>query len=485
MAIPAEELLDFVENASLSLHWVDRNGIIIWANQAELDTLGYTREEYIGQPIKNFHADDHVIADILTRLTANETLLNQAARLKCKDGSIKHVLINSNVYRKDGDFVHTRCFTRDVTEMVLEAEKKAELINRLEESERLLRISSDIIASSHDAIISKDLNGKVTSWNRSAQATFGYTAEEMIGKPLSILFPPDRFNEEQLIYERLKAGEHVLHFQTQRVTKEKRTLDVSLAISPIWDRDGNMVGLSKIVRDITAEKKEENRKNDFVGMVSHELKTPLTSILGYIQMLLAKAKKTEDNFTVAALTKTENQTKKMVTMVQDFLNIGRLEDGKIRIKKEIFPIGKLITEVITEITMLNSTHTIIYEQDLENSVLADRDKIGQVINNLIGNAIKYSPNANEVKVICKQQDNKLTIAVKDKGFGISENDQLHLFERYYRVENETTGRIAGFGIGLYLVAEILRLHDSRIQVESVKDEGSTFYFELPIVDKVN
>jgi len=265
LQIPLEELVDFVENASIPLHWVDKNGIIIWANQAELDALGYTQDEYVGLPISNFHADEPVINDILARLGNNETLVNYQARLKCKDGSIKHVLINSNVFRKGEEFIHTRCFTRDISEMVNQAQRREELLRRLEESEAKLKMSADIIASSYDAIISKDLNNIVTSWNRSAERTFGYTAQEMIGKPLSILMPIDRLAEEQEIYDRLRAGEVVRHFETQRIAKDKTVLDVSLSISPIRDKDGEIIGLSKIVRDITEKKQEEKRKSAFVS----------------------------------------------------------------------------------------------------------------------------------------------------------------------------------------------------------------------------
>lgn len=127
-----EDLSDFIENASLPLHWVDSNGKIIWANQTELDSLGYTKEEYIGHQISEFHADQNIITDILNRLINKETLQNYPATMKCKDGSIKHVLINSNVRWKNDTFIHTRCFTRDITELKAESEKREKLLSELE-----------------------------------------------------------------------------------------------------------------------------------------------------------------------------------------------------------------------------------------------------------------------------------------------------------------------------------------------------------------
>lgn len=135
------ELTDFIENASIPLHWVNAEGIIVWANQAELDALGYTTQEYIGAPIQDFHADTKTIADILTRLMNNETLHNYPAKLRCKDGTIKHVLISSNVLMKEGKFIHTRCFTKDVTEIVQQEKKKNDLLLLLERSEERLRLA--------------------------------------------------------------------------------------------------------------------------------------------------------------------------------------------------------------------------------------------------------------------------------------------------------------------------------------------------------
>ena len=135
------ELTDFVENAALPLHWVNGEGIITWANQAELDMLGYTKEEYIGYPIGDFHADEETIKDILSRLIGNETLINYSARLKCKTGSFKNVLITSNVLRQNGEFIHTRCFTRDITDLIKDQERKAILLSQLEESEQRLKMA--------------------------------------------------------------------------------------------------------------------------------------------------------------------------------------------------------------------------------------------------------------------------------------------------------------------------------------------------------
>lgn len=718
-----EELSDFIENASMPIHWVDGNGTIIWANQAELDLLGYSKEEYFGHSIADFHADQQIISDILSRLTANETLQDYPAKLRAKDGSVKSVLVNSNVYRKDGKFIHTRCLTKDVTHFVKEVEEKALLLEDLEESEARLRMAMDstklgtwdynpptgqlkwsdecrkiygldkseeidfgsfaehihpddrqfaegeiakamdpklggsyfieyrilrfktyevrwiqaygkvyfdetgiavrfigtvlditdsklateqigkseklfktialnipntliliidknhrfitvegdimkrlgynddnyegkhpaevlppgryevakplferalagekfsvetksfegedfvvhlmplkddrdeiygalvmsmdityikqaeekgaklaaIIQSSDDAIISKTLDGMITSWNAAAQRMFGYTEEEIIGKSILTLIPEDRQEEEPLIIARLKNGEHVEHFETKRVTKDRRIIDLSLTISPIKDSKGNIIGVSKIARDITSKKQEEVRKNDFIAIVSHELKTPLTSVKSYLQVLLAKAKKEGGDFTINALTRAEAQTNKMTYMINDFLNLARLEEGKIPLNKEPFELHPLMEDLATDAQFLAAGNTIKLKDCEKIIVNADRDKISQVMINLLNNAIKYSRKGSTVTIGCKKHNGSVRVYVSDEGVGISQSDQKRLFERFYRVENEKMKTISGFGIGLYLVAEILKYHDSKIEVESEEGKGSTFWFEL-------
>lgn len=340
-----------------------------------------------------------------------------------------------------------------------------------------------IVESSSDAIISKTPAGIITSWNKSAERMLGYSAEEMIGQSILRIIPPDRQDEEPQIINRLINGERVENFDTLRLKKDGTLIDISLSISPIRDAKGNIIGFSKIARDITEKKQEEMRKNDFIAIVSHELKTPLTSIKSYIQVLLSIAKKDEEEFRVNALTRADIQIKKMTTLIQDFLNLARLEDGKMRLNKENFELHPFIEEIVNEAQFLATNHTIHFTDCKGIFINADKEKIGQVLNNLLSNAIKYSPKGGDIHINCKTIDGKIRIAVTDEGVGINKNDQKKLFDRFYRVKNEKLKTVSGFGIGLYLVSEIVRYHNSKIEVESTEDEGSTFYFDLDIKSK--
>ncbi|HJR17929.1 MAG TPA: PAS domain S-box protein [Gemmatimonadales bacterium] len=232
-----QELSDFFESAALPLNWVGPDGTILRVNQAELDLLGYRREEYVGRSITDFHQDPAAGQELLKRLCASEVLHDHPARLVAKDGSVKLVLIDSSAYFQNGQFVHTRCFTRDVT-----TQRDAE-----EASARL----AAIVTSSTDAIIGKTLEGVVTSWNPACERIFGYSAAEMIGQSIYRIIPPELHHTEQEVLERLGRGEVAEFSETERIRKDGQRLYVAVSVSPIRDTQGHVVGASSIKRDVT------------------------------------------------------------------------------------------------------------------------------------------------------------------------------------------------------------------------------------------
>ncbi|RZL51121.1 MAG: PAS domain-containing sensor histidine kinase [Pedobacter sp.] len=443
--------------------------IITSWNASAQRIFGYTAKEMIGESIYKLIPPDRTEEEpsILSRLANGERVEHFETKRLTKDGRLIDVSITISPIRDNkGNIIGLSKIARDITELKLSEEKSAKLVA--------------IIESSDDAIISKTLESIITSWNDSAQRIFGFTAEEMIGETIYKLIPTDRTEEELNILGRLKQGERVEHFETKRLTKEGLLLDVSLTVSPIKDVRGNIIGLSKIARDITQQKLEEQRKNDFVAMVSHELKTPLTTISSYVQLLLAQSKKDGDEFRINALTRTEAQTKKMTAMIHDFLSLARLDEGKIPLNKTVFELHVLVEEVMEDVQLHSPKHQIELIDCEEIMINADRDKIGQVINNLLTNAIKYSPNNGKIILGCEKKKGKVKVYVKDHGVGINENEQSRLFQRFYRSNNEKVKMVSGFGIGLYLVSEILRFHGSKIELNSKENVGSTFFFVLDI-----
>lgn len=239
------ELKDFIENAITPMHQVDDVGRIVWANQAELDLTGYSREEYIGHPITDFYVDQQVISVILQRLSRNEAVRGYEAQLLARDNSVKHVLINASPYQVMGQDKYSHWFNHDITER-----KDAETTQS--------RLSA-IVKFSDDAIVSKSLEGVVMSWNSGATRIFGYTQDEMIGQSIRILFPSDRLPEEDEFLQRIAQGEHIRRYETVRIHKDGRKIDISVTLSPIQDVTGKVIGVSKIAHDITDRKREEQR----------------------------------------------------------------------------------------------------------------------------------------------------------------------------------------------------------------------------------
>ena len=256
-----QELKRCLDHAAEGLHWVGPDGIILWANQTELTLLGYSGDEYFGHHIAEFHVDPPVIDDILTRLARGETLLDYEARLRHKDGSVRHVRINSNVLWRAGEFLHTRCFMRDVTDQKAAADVALRL--------------ADIVENSYDAIISQDLTACITSWNPGAERMYGYTAAEATGQSILLIIPPERHHEEEEVLHRIRLGERVVPFDTIRVHKNGSLIDVAVTVSPVRDRDGRVVGASKIARDISDRKRSERRDRFLVHL--DDVVRPLTN----------------------------------------------------------------------------------------------------------------------------------------------------------------------------------------------------------------
>jgi PAS domain S-box-containing protein len=384
------------------------------------------------------------------------------------NGETRWIKVKGSVYFENEQAVRFIGTVLDITDMKSGQEESARL--------------AAIITTSDDAIISKTLESVITSWNGAAERMFGYTAEEMIGESIYKLIPDDRLEEEPLILSRLRSGQRMEHFETRRLTKDGREIDVSVSVSAIKDHEGNMIGLSKIARDITERKRDETRKSDFIGMVSHELKTPLTSLKALLQVAEVKLKPNNDSFLSGVMHKSNIQVKRMTNMINGFLNVSRLESSQILIEKQSFHLDSLIAEVIDETHLTVTSHPIHFLSCPPVTVMADRDKINSVLTNLIGNAVKYSPNGTAITVKCEITDGKTLVSIKDQGMGIKAEDTDKIFDRYYRVQSQHNKHISGFGIGLYLSAEIIRRHDGDIWVESEQGQGSTFYFNLPIYD---
>lgn len=351
-------------------------------------------------------------------------------------------------------------------------------------------ILAAIVNSSDDAIISKNLNGIILSWNKAANKMFGYTEEEAIGKHISIIIPADRIDEETQIIENVRKGIKVDHFETIRVAKNGKEINISLTVSPIKNRNGEIVGASKVARDITekieAEKQRllyterlkelNNYKDDFMAMASHELKTPMTIIKANLQILEHKMKLDSN---IDFIHRTVKQVNKLTELVNTLLDISKIHAGKLQINTSLVDMNIVLKEIINNIQQTTTTHNISFKKSKEKLlVLADTDRIDQVVINILVNAIKYSPNCGDIIVNACKKENKIIVGIKDCGIGIPKQDLENIFSRFYRVSG-LASTFAGSGIGLYISSEIIKQHGGSIWAESKLGEGSVFYFSIP------
>ncbi len=471
----AAQLATFIDTAAIAMHRVGPDGTILWANDAELRTLGYTREEYVGHRIGEFHADQDVLADILTRLHAGEKLREYPAQMRCKDGSLKSVLIDSSVFRDEGRFVHTQCFTRDVTER-----------NRAEQTRALL---AAIVETSNDAVVSKLLDGTITSWNAGAERIFGYGPSEAIGQPIDLIIPRDRLGEEREILQRLGRGERIEHFETVRRAKDGRLLDLSLTISPVKDSTGRIVGASKIARDISdrkradAEREESNRRKDeFIAILAHELRSPLAPVRNAARYLKLNAPADPDVRRPVEMI--ERQVAQMARLIDDLLDASRISRGVLELRRERVACSEIVDAAVDacrdEIQAKGhrlSVHLPAAPVELE----ADRERLVQVLCNLIGNAAKYTPSGGAIDLRVTVAGDALVISVIDDGIGIPAGKLAEIFDLFARVDNSLE-RQGGLGIGLTLARQLVELHGGTIEARSRGlGQGSEFILTLPVV----
>jgi PAS domain S-box-containing protein len=470
-----KDLTGFFENAAVGLHWLAEDGTILRANRTELELLGYEADEYVGRNIADFHVDAELIADLLRRLRVGESVINQQAQLRHKDGSIRTVRLDSNVLWDEGKFVHSQSIMQDITAQLL--------------AEAASRHLAAIVESSHDAIVAKDLNGIVTSWNRGAERVFGYTQDEMVGRPITTIIPPEHLHEEPTILERIRRGERVESYESIRRRKDGSTIAVSLMISPIYDTHGNVVGASKIARDITHLKKVERelrdadrRKDEFLAVLAHELRNPLAPIRQATQV--ARASYANEARVEWSHDVIDRQVGHMARLLDDLLDVARITRGTLEIRRSHVDLASVVEDALEMSRPLIDTrrHTLTVElPDDPVSLDADPLRLSQVISNLLTNAAKYTRGGGHITLSAEHDGTFATIRVVDDGIGLAEESLAHIFEMFAQVGTALDRTEGGLGIGLALSKGLVQLHGGAIEAHSDGlGRGSEFVVRLPV-----
>jgi PAS domain S-box-containing protein len=352
-----------------------------------------------------------------------------------------------------------------------------------------------IVDYSDDAIVSKDLKSIVMSWNKAAERIFGYSAEEMIGQSIIKILPPDRLDEEKQIVARLQRGERVDHFETKRLHKNGRLIDVSLTISPIRNDEGVIVGASKIARDITPRKEAQRKlaesheelkradrmKAEFLATLSHELRTPLNAILGWVQILKDGASLDDLAESIPII---ERNVRTQSQLIEDLLDMSRIEAGKVSLDLQRVDPAAVVTaglETVRPAAMAKEIRLTTAFSSLSGIVMGDKNRLQQVVWNLLSNAIKFTPKGGRIHVVTKRVNSHAEICVTDTGQGIAPEFLGQVFDRFRQADATTTRRFGGLGLGLSIVKHLAELHGGSVRAESEGvGLGATFIVSLPL-----
>ncbi len=481
-ALLLSAIVDSSDDAIISK---DLNGTITSWNRSAERLFGYTAEEAIGRPVAEIliPADrQHEEPDILARLRRGERIDHFETKRRRKNGTLLDISLTISPIRdRSGIVIGASKIARDIT-----------LRKRIERDALLL---SAIVDSSDDAIISKNLNGVITSWNRSAERLFGYTAEEAIGQSVAtLLIPDDRQAEEPDILAKLQKGQRVDHFETKRRRKDGTILDISLTISPVKDATGRIIGASKIARDITDQIRQREalreanesltRSNTdlehFAYSASHDLQEPLRMVSAYSQMLRGKFQDqlgSSGNDYIGFVIEGASRMDQLLRDLRTFTHVAIVDHGpppaassQTALDRSILNLKAAIDESGAEITFDPLPSVRIHEFQLE-----------QLFQNIIGNAIRYrGENRPRIHAGAEAEGERWRFFVRDNGIGINPEYKEQIFGIFKRLH--AFSEYPGTGMGLAICQRIVERAGGRIWVESQPGRGSTFFFTLPAAD---
>ncbi|HEX6478016.1 MAG TPA: ATP-binding protein [Ktedonobacteraceae bacterium] len=354
-----------------------------------------------------------------------------------------------------------------------------EYISLQKYAEQQMRFKASIVQSLWDALIVTDLQYTILDWNAAAEALYGWKKAEVLGKDVrsivSTVFPGDLREE----WDRQLRSRGYWQGELLQKRKDGTTVPILAAVSLVKDLEGNNIGIVAVNRDMTERRELEQRKDGFISVASHELKTPLTTIQGMAQLLRKKLAREGRDDLLALISVMEQQIKSMTRLTTELLDVAKMQAGQVDYAQVLVDMDALVYDVVEILQQTTSSHTLYLHGASRKSVVGDPERLMQVLINLISNAIKYSPDADRVEIFLSADDSQVVIAVQDDGVGIPQEEQGKIFDRFYRADNADGKTVPGFGLGLYIADEILKQHGGMITVESEEGKGATFYMTLP------
>jgi PAS domain S-box-containing protein len=395
---------------------------------------------------------------------------------------------------KDGKILKMVGTGQDVTKQKM---TERELISTSKKIEERNQFIEQLINSALDVILVVDRDKRLITANKKALIHFKeFYEDDVIGKTILELNPGFKgspFYNDLLLS--LESGEVIVRDKVKSVVSDSY---YEHNFIPLTNEPGEVYAVMVISHDITESIRQmeelrklyesDEQKNNFIAMASHELKTPITSIKGYVQLLLNALEKEKDNekplpplLVRSSLLSVDKQIKRLTRLISELLDISKIETGTLELKKEKFSLNQLAIETVEDILYTNTKHKIDLYHDCHGQVYGDKDRIGQVMINLLTNAIKYSPESDNIEVTIHKRPNAIGFSVKDYGIGIDKGEQKRIFERFYRAKGKAEQTYPGFGIGLFIANEFIQKHGGQVWVESEKGKGSIFTFTLPML----
>ena len=483
----------FFSSAALGVAVLTPEAKFVQVNDTFCRIVGYSREELTGMNCADLtHADD--LAPMKDKLAS--LISDRISRFE----------IEKRYIRKDGQEIwveNSVSATRDGAGHPLNMVFICQDITDRKRTEQTMRHFAAIVESTDDAVISKDLNGIITSWNPAAERLYGYKAEEVVGKSVTILIPENRPDEEPAILRKLRKGLRIDHYETIRVAKDGRRLNVSLTVSPIHDATGKIIGASKIARDITQQKKTQDEiarllaaeraarqeaevasrtKDEFLAVLSHELRTPLTAMLGWLSIL--RGHNLDEKTTEHAIETIERNAKAQAQLIEDLVDVSRIVGGKLNLEVSPIDLLPVINAAIEVVRPAADAKEIAIDVNYDSPVglvSGDPSRLQQIIWNLLSNAVKFTPKGGTVQVDFRRHDSYAEIVVRDNGIGIASDFLPYVFERFRQAESTATRSHRGMGLGLAIVRHLIELHGGSVWASSEgENRGSSFTVHLPL-----
>lgn len=364
--------------------------------------------------------------------------------------------------------------TAERTWMAVEQAKAAEALRESEDNYRV------IVNQSIAGILKMDLRGNIIFTNGQFCRMLDYDSSELLTLEINdIIHSADR-ERNRLSFRELVVEGKPYEIEKRLVRKSGAEIWVSNHVSPIFDQNGVVMAATIVSIDITRQKELERQKDEFIGVASHELKTPITGIKAYSELLAGMMDNSVPPTIIQLVTRMNVQVNRLTKLIDSLLNTSRIAGGQLMLQLEPLDLNALLEERVHQGQLTTSRHRIVFMGDKLPLVLADVERLGQVLDNLISNAVKYTPKGGELMVRSEHRGARVRVSICDSGVGIPKGEQGKIFDRFYRVKGASAGTVSGIGLGLYICREIIEKHGGQIAVESVPDEGSTFYFELPI-----